>query len=388
VADLRRWQTEALRLWTQRRKGTVHVVTGGGKTRFALACIAERDRGQRVLIIVPSVALMDQWALELVEHLRVDPDQIAIHGGGRKSDSSAPFHIAVVNTARRLTQTLTEDGSWMLVADECHRYGAPENRRAINGRFDAALGLSATPHREYDDWFDEHVARVTGPVIYSYGYSDAVRDKVLVPFELHNFEIPLTSTERDQIDTLDKRLARLLAMGHSFEDEEVKMVLLRRSRASQNAAARIPAAVALVDRYRTTRSLVFHESINGATQIDEALRQGRHRTVLYHSGLGQSTRLKHLLMFRSKQADVIVTCRALDEGIDVPDARLGIIAASTSSTRQRIQRLGRVLRVAPGKDGATICTLFALDTERERLEAEADGLEGVAAVRWFRAVVS
>ena len=80
-----------------------------------------------------------------------------------------------------------------------------------------------------------------------------------------------------------------------------------------------------------------------------------------------------------------MTCRALDEGFNVPETELGIIAASTATRRQRIQRLGRVVRPSKGKAGATIYTLVATGPEIDRLNEEEERLEGVASVSWSRA---
>jgi len=69
----------------------------------------------------------------------------------------------------------------------------------------------------------------------------------------------------------------------------------------------------------------------------------------------------------------------------VPETELGIIAASTATRRQRIQRLGRVVRPAKGKAGAVIYTLVATGPEIERLKEEEKRLEGVATVSWSKA---
>lgn len=57
---------------------------------------------------------------------------------------------------------------------------------------------------------------------------------------------------------------------------------------------------------------------------------------------------------RSGRLDAIVAIRCLDEGIDVPDARLGFLLASSNNPRQFVQRRGRLLRKAEGKDFAHI----------------------------------
>ena len=103
----------------------------------------------------------------------------------------------------------------------------------------------------------------------------------------------------------------------------------------------------------------------------------------YHSKLSGPLRRRNLQMFRKGMVDVLLTCRALDEGMNVPEAEVGIIASSTSSTRQRIQRLGRVLRPAPGKDSAKIYTLFITDKEEQRLIDEILTLSEVSSSTWM-----
>ena len=51
--------------------------------------------------------------------------------------------------------------------------------------------------------------------------------------------------------------------------------------------------------------------------------------------------------FREGRYNALVTSKVLDEGVDVPDAELGIIVSGTGSGREFIQRLGRLLRPKP-----------------------------------------
>jgi superfamily II DNA or RNA helicase len=96
-------------------------------------------------------------------------------------------------------------------------------------------------------------------------------------------------------------------------------------------------------------------------------------------------RAKALKDYRTDRVEVLVTCRALDEGFNVPETQLRIIAASTATRRQRIQRLGRIVRPSPGKQTATIYTLVAAKPEIARLKEEEELLEGVASIVWSRA---
>ena len=77
-------------------------------------------------------------------------------------------------------------------------------------------------------------------------------------------------------------------------------------------------------------------------------------SVLYHSKMSSEARTRNMEMFRQNQARILVSCRCLDEGIDVPDADIAIVLSGSSVSRQRIQRLGRILRKSPEKPMAVL----------------------------------
>ena len=64
--------------------------------------------------------------------------------------------------------------------------------------------------------------------------------------------------------------------------------------------------------------------------------------------------------------------RCLDEGVDIPDARVGYLLASSSNPRQFIQRRGRILRRAPGKDTAEILDYIAVPPDGAPLNFEVE----------------
>ena len=67
-----------------------------------------------------------------------------------------------------------------------------------------------------------------------------------------------------------------------------------------------------------------------------------------------------LLLFR-----ILIACKSIDEGIDVPDASIGIILSGTSTQRQRVQRLGRIIRRQEGKNRALLYYLHIEGTTEE-----------------------
>lgn len=381
----RRWQVAALAEWEASKRGIAEVVTGGGKTVFAFLCMLRAIQATpelRTLIVVPSVSLLDQWVLALQEELGVHAHEISQFGGGEKPDDNSRIVVAVINSARTYSTVFAARGPAMLIVDECHRAGSPENARALSGEFVATLGLSATPEREYDEGFTDVIEPALGSVIYRYNYVDAAADSVIVDFDLVNIEVPMTDEELDNYQKLSARIAKLMRLDGA--DDSLKRTLIARATVVNRMVYRLPAAIRLVDAHRNERAIVFHERVKEADLIYEALRRRNHNCVLYHSGIEAAVRRENLRQFRRGFYDVLVCCRALDEGMNAPETSVAVIASSTASTRQRVQRLGRILRPAPGKGRATVYTLFGTPEEKRRLSEEAGRLANISEVRWQR----
>ena len=263
------------------------------------------------------------------------------------------------------------------------------NAGALGGSHRATLGLSATPEREYDSGLEDVLVPALGKVILRYDYNDALLDGVISPFELVNVAIRLTRAEQGDYNRLSQRVAvliRRLRQGELVEDS-LKRLLRNRAAIAGSAAMRIPTTVHLVEENKSARTIVFHERIEAAEEIWRLLTARKISATIYHSRIGPALRRDNLRLFRKGAFDVLVTCRALDEGTNVPETRVAIIASSTASTRQRIQRLGRVLRPAQGKLLATIYTVYATEIEKDRLAREAMTLTGAEAVSWQKATL-
>ncbi len=386
----RRWQRRALERWRPAMRGVVSVVTGGGKTIFAFLCMEsfrKKYPAGQIFVLVPTLTLVDQWCVSLQEELGVPADEIACFSSQERMKAARTVNVLVINSARRLLERLQTREPAFLVVDECHRAGSPENAKALKGTFAAALGLSATPKREYDSGFEERVLPALGPLIFDYGYEQAYIDGVVAPFSLVNVQVQLLPHERDEYDRLTGRVARLARRranenGDVAVDEALRRALQMRAAVSATATMRVPVAAKLVDAHRGARAIVFHERVGNADALASVLKARNHSVTLYHSRIAPNVRRDNLRLFRRGVFDVLVACRALDEGMNVPEAVVAVIASSTASRRQRIQRLGRVLRPARGKKDALVYTLFATKHERARLETEAAELEGVAGVTW------
>jgi superfamily II DNA or RNA helicase len=387
----RRWQKEALSKWEESRRGIVQVVTGGGKTAFALLCIESvmrLDSLSHVIVIVPTIALLDQWYVSLMGDLQMSQSDLATYSGEERASEPKRINLMVLNTARNLAPQISSRFPTFLIVDECHRAGSPSNAKALLGPHIATLGLSATPERPFDEGLESTIAPALGGVIYTYDYRDALEDGVITPFDLVNIRIEMTPDEQREYDRLTRMIAK--SMGRHKAEGNVEMsasterLLQQRATVSAMATMRIPVAARIAELQRGKRTIIFHERVTAANILLDVLRARGHLATVYHTGVGPPVRRDNLSLYRRGIFDVLVSCRALDEGINVPETEIAIVASSTSTIRQRIQRLGRVLRPAPGKSRATIFTLYATDQEERRLLAEAGHLKDVASVQWQR----
>ncbi len=383
------WQSEALDAWQESLRGIASVVTGGGKTTFAQMCMRFfRDRypDGRFVIVVPTLALLDQWYVSLREDLMVPDEAITSYSGEGCPKDFGIVNLMVVNTARTYAAKVSESFDTMLIVDECHRAASEANALALKGNPKATLGLSATPEREYDDLFDKVLVPALGPIVFSYDYTQALRDGVIVPFDLINVSTDMTVEEQDKYDAATLEVARTFQKFSAglVSRETLARKLQHRSRLAASSIQRIAVAVRIAEDHRENRIIIFHENIHAARSINDVLLARRFNSTIYHSKVSPEIRRDNLRLYRRGVFSALVTCRALDEGVNVPETNVAIVASSSASLRQRIQRLGRVLRPAIGKQRAKIYTIYTTKPEAERLAAEAEKLQGVGRISWMR----
>ena len=135
------------------------------------------------------------------------------------------------------------------------------------------------------------------------------------------------------------------------------------------AASRNTCACDLIERLPASEKiLIFGERISQAEELYQLLRKRYHGKVgRYHSQMGQQANQNTLNRFRDGDIRILITCKALDEGLDIPDVTVGIILSGTSMQRQRIQRLGRIIRKSEGKDKASLYYLHIAESTEDRL---------------------
>jgi len=350
--ELYPYQEEAFKRWLENSgRGVICIATAGGKTFIGLKAIEALEKS--TVILVPTLALVDQWVERLKERLGLEAGVV---GGGRRdvrwvtvcTYDSAYIHAEELGNRFEL-----------LIADEVHHLFAPGYSQAAE--LYAApyrMGLTSTLHRA--DMRHMDAPRLIGGVVYEVGHGE-LAGMYIAPYEHRRVFVDLTPEERGEYDRLwsvykgylEKHNLQLRSEGDfqklimlSAFDPEAREAILARSRALKIALNSEAKMKFLAEKLKESdeKTLIFtlHNSLVYAISRRFLIPAITHKTP-------DDERRLILAKFKSGEYRAIVTSQVLDEGLDVPDASRGIILSGTGSPRQLIQRLGRLLRKTEGK---------------------------------------
>lgn len=347
--SLRPYQEAALHAWNgAERRGIVVLPTGAGKTRVALAALA--DTGLPAAVLCPTRALASQWMSELRRWLDED---IGLIGDG-------------VNELRRITVLTFEsayrhmdrlgDRFGLLVIDEAHHLGGALRREAVEAcAATARLGLTATLSGT-----TATQEELLGPIVYEQTLASLV-GRHLAPLRIVREHIAL---DREEAVTYARLIGPFRAAARrAFQEHgeldfgtlsrllgaspEGRRALRDRSRAESLVSfpsGKRTRVRALIEAYRNTKTLVF--TAYGADAYAIATDS---LVPVITAETSARERADILRRFREGPLRAIVSARVLNEGIDVPDASVAIVVSGTLGQREHIQRVGRVLRPGEGK---------------------------------------
>lgn len=410
---LYQWQEDCLKRWLSNNgRGMVQAVTGSGKTLLALTAadrLSQRtDLELRVKIVVPTGTLLHQWnrALRTFLHEKDLQKQIGLRGCGYKSPLDCSYMIYVINSARyelarQILSELREGRSVLLIADECHHYASGQNQlifeflphiEPYKDHF-FSLGISATlPSGQAG----QELATALGRKIYSYGIEAATARRTVCQYDIFHIGLSFDHEERIEYEELSNRMSILyFTLCSSYPmldklDQRERFELLRSLTGDKDhriadtarqymrlsyvrkslvcmASERLDCAYNLVQYLGIQdKILIFSERIRQAEILYERIRDlYPGKVARYHSKLGTQANKNALERFRLGDIRILIACKAIDEGVDVPDAAVGIILSGTSTQRQRVQRLGRIIRKKEGKGNATLYYLHITESSED-----------------------
>ena len=359
---LRDWQKSAYVKWLMGGCNGIYLgCTGSGKSIAAMYCVQEKD--VPTIIVVPTIALMNQWREEIAKNMDISLDAVGAVGDGQKDLKK--ITVAVINSVRNMDLSQFD----MIVLDEAHRYGSLENIRPIlQNRFKYKLGLTATLKRS--DGRHKELEKLIGPVVYEYTTEDAVKQGVLSKFEIINYAIDLTPEELMKYDKHTKIIDRdgwpgmwkaMQDQGHPKWHQAVRGVRATawRKAVISNAKNKMDALIQIVRENDGKKIIIFNETIKMAELERKLLKKNGFESEIYHSKMKKQTAIER---FRDGEVKILVSVKSLNEGLDVKDVDVGIRVAGTNQDRDTIQRLGRGLRVVEGKEGAKYYQIYCNDT--------------------------
>ncbi|MGX5716296.1 sigma-70 family RNA polymerase sigma factor [Arthrobacter sp. MAHUQ-56] len=378
------WQQEALKAWhSNARRGVVEAVTGSGKTRFGIAAAFEAVRqGIKVLILVPTAELQRQWLVSLRRDLPT-ARRGALGDGRTDTLDEVDILVAIVHSASN-RETLRSHKAGLIIADECHRYAAPMFTGALQEGYAWRLGLTATFERA-DGEHENLLTPYFGGVIYNLWYDRALKDQVIAPFDIALVGVDLTPAEQADYDDFSavmveaarnletyagiprrpfpQFIAAVATLAASDSPSREATIARRYMRAMSSrlnllaeAKTKYLALAALKETVNGSNgTLVFTQTQDSARRAQELYSSLGSTASAVFSGIAKDDRRQGLEDFRTGASQVLTAPRLLDEGIDVPEADLGIIVAANRSQRQMVQRLGRVIRKkADGRPGRLV----------------------------------
>lgn len=397
---LHTWQVDSLHAWHGAGcQGIVEAVTGSGKTHVGVAAaLRAAEEGLPTTVLVPSIDLQRQWVRKFEQwapRLR-----LATVGGRPKGyPDRADVVIAVVNSAAT-TNLVRGDHGDLLVADEVHRYGADTWTTALRSGYTRRLGLTATLERG-DDGVDQRIRPYFGASVTTYSFSHALRDGVVAPFRLLLLPIALTPEEREVYDTESRRLSdavrRLRAVGAMGSASAGPLSQRLRQlagaggavgRAAQSAEAAIRLRRALLAGLSgklgaiddlaglvgaSKGAVIFTQTRETADEVAHRLRTAGVPASSLHAAMDAGERAANLDALDRGTLSALSAPKLLDEGIDIPSVDLGIVTSSSRSTRQMVQRLGRVVRRKEDGRPIDFVILFAADTVEDPEDGAHEG---------------
>ncbi|HEX5586502.1 MAG TPA: DEAD/DEAH box helicase, partial [Acidimicrobiia bacterium] len=399
---LYRWQHDALVSWLRcGRRGVIEAVTGSGKTDVAIAAAADAlRRGRFVLVVVPSRVLMEQWHGRLTTAL--PGSRIGRLGdSGKDVPTDCDVLVATRHSAAAYKPAPPGSGGGLLIADECHGLGGGILRRALLPQYEERLGLTATLERS-DDAVATLLLPYFGGICYRYGFEEAIADGVCARPRVAFVGVALSDDERAEYVAIEQRLVSARQhlrslQGVPFEPFGDFLAAVAHL-AERDAGPDGRAAREYLDAFTKRRQIVAQtvakyellgslapaiKGAEGALVFTETVRAANHAINrldpfvsidLITGSTARRQRREILDDLRIRKLDAVAAPRVLDEGIDVPDANLGIVMSASRTRRQMIQRMGRILRRKRPGVAARFVIMFAKDTlEDPAVRVERDG---------------
>ena len=360
-------QKKALNNWSRAGFcGSIIAGTGFGKSRCAvLACahVLGSVVDSKMVILVPTVQLQDQFADEFrkwdLEHC-LDNVEIVCYQSAYK---------------------LKGNKYDLVLCDEVHLGLSLQYRKFfINNTYDKLLCMTATLPEEQEY---EHLLGMLAPTVYTITLDECVSLGIVAPYNIYCKPVLLTDSEKKQYKEINNQFVYYkYQLGEFNAFDEAKRLIgdSNAHPADRKAAAGFYKAMRdrkkIVDFAKnkiTAFQLLVANNIDkrilgfsGANDFtDKLVKSVSPLAMAYHSKKSKKYKETALKSFKDGDINILCSTKALNQGLDIPDANLGVICGLTSKSLSMIQRIGRLIRFQEGKVGE-IYILYVKDSQEEK----------------------
>lgn len=376
---LRDYQKEAIENWKNNNfKGIFEMATGTGKTFTALGCLNEVTKFENKLVTIiacPYNHLITQWKRE-IRKFGFDYEIIVADSTKRKwkdilADKIIDVNIdnikylIILTTQNTLASSdfikiIKNSGvSIFLIADEVHGTGSPKRKEGLQNCFKYRLGLSATPERWFDEEGTNSLLLYFNKIVFKFPLSKAI-NRFLSEYEYYPHFISLTEEEMFEYVSKTKKIAKAYFSSKSNKEREdwYQLLCINRQKLVKNAENKYLVLKRILKNTLNIKHLIVYCTPNQMPIIQEIL---NNKNIIQHKftekeGIRPQNKLNGLSQrdfllknFQQGHIEALIAMKCLDEGVNIPQAKIAIMMANSGNPREFIQRRGRILRKYPGK---------------------------------------
>ncbi|MFB6158836.1 MAG: DEAD/DEAH box helicase [Candidatus Nanohalobium sp.] len=310
--ELREYQKEYVEKAYEKKAAVLANPAGSGKTVTSIGLLTKIDAP--TLILVPQRNLIGQWKRELLDKTTLTEDQIGEYHGDEKEMNDVT--IATYHMAGEKTNIFRKEWG-LIIFDEVHHIPSKLFRKTADLQSTRRIGLSASPVRE--DTKEREIFALIGQEIGSDWARFFAEGHVVKP----DVEIQLVEWASDHYR-------------HKYEEASgIKKAII----ASKNPAKK-QNLEEILDEHEGDKTIIFCDWIDQGEDLSEEY------DIPFISGETDfEEREEYFDKFRNDELKTIIVSRIGDEGLDLPDAEIGIVMSGQGgSRRQATQRAGRVMR--------------------------------------------
>lgn len=405
------YQDEAITEWQKRNyRGIFDMATGTGKTYTGLGALTtlSKNIGHKLaaIIVCPYQHLVEQWVEDILK-FNIDPIigysdssqkdwpkrlKDAIRDQKLKVRGKEFFCFICTNTTFSSdyvqTQLAKIKSDTLLMVDEAHNFGAPYLSCLLYDNYKYRLALSATLDRHNDEEGTAKLYDFFGEKCIEYTLDRAIEEKKLTKYKYYPIVVTLTEEELEAYDNLSYEIGKCIMKGKNGKmklSSRGEKLALKRSRIVAGAKNKLTMLEEVIQPYIHDKHILVYcgatkglEQNQDRTDVDsEDIRQIDAVTDLLGNKLGmevsqftskESVEEREVLKREFSAGDtlkVLIAIKCLDEGVNIPKIKTAFILASTTNPKEYIQRRGRVLRLAEGKEYAEIYDFITLPYDTE-----------------------